>query len=339
MKYHELQTHAFKRFSLATAFRTSLPTLKAHLFGPTLPASEKPALCTLNILPPMMTVWHHLAKKYLGERVDIVIFDSSGKLKRSEFPDATVIPYLNVYAATKNEFFLKRIAKHRMRTWICDDDVFLVNERAVDVLEQDMNDPKTAVVSFLPRPGWKFTIEGNTFDVSSSYCTGINREIFMKEKLSMKPCNGNIHNPDSHGNPRRFDTFDKANEILLEKGYRCRIVSEEERKDLIVPFHGISNAVMLLNYFKTPEQTLEFFTKPEESQWNGNILYRAFAGMLVITGIQELYKEIKGVEYSLPSLPKKEDLLRIQDETEPFLKEGHTFTTITGDVERLRGLL
>lgn len=80
----------------------------------------------MNILPPMMTVWYHCARKYLGDSVDITIFDCSGKLDPAEVPGARVQKFLNLYAATKCDEFLYHIAKKRRIGWICDDDVFFV---------------------------------------------------------------------------------------------------------------------------------------------------------------------------------------------------------------------
>src|SRR5258708_963087 len=108
---HQLLQKLFKRFSVQMAFKTALPTLGYYMKRTPLPASRKPALFTMNILPPMMTVWHHCMRKYLGDRVDTVIFDCSGGLDPREFPGARVQKFLNFYAATKSQEFLDHIAK------------------------------------------------------------------------------------------------------------------------------------------------------------------------------------------------------------------------------------
>mgnify|MGYP007095244027 CR=1 FL=1 len=60
-EYARLLPYAFRRFSVLKGLSTGIPTLEYYIKREALPASEKPALFTLNILPPMMTVWHHLA--------------------------------------------------------------------------------------------------------------------------------------------------------------------------------------------------------------------------------------------------------------------------------------
>src|SRR3989344_9029202 len=96
--YHKLLSYAFKRFSLQSAARTLMPTVGYYLGRKPLPPSHKPALFTMNILPPMMTVWYHFVRKYLGDRVDTVIFDCSGRLDPKEFSHARVQKFLNFYA-------------------------------------------------------------------------------------------------------------------------------------------------------------------------------------------------------------------------------------------------
>ncbi len=321
MTYYELLRHVFKRFSLRAAPQTLFPTLALQFLAPTLSASRKPALFTMNILPPMATVWYHFARKYLGETVDITIFDCSGKLDRREFPGAGVYKFLNLYAATKSEFFLRNFAQKRRSAWLCDDDMFFIERGAVDVVEREMQIPRTASVSFRPRRWWSFNVNGVTYPASSSYCTAINREIFVREGLSLAPCDGNPH-ATIFGKPAgRYDTFDKANEILLRKGYRCVVVPEGER--YVTGFSGISGAVMLLSYFKTPEQTLAYFRDPPDEAWKGNVLFGVLAAMLAICTIQELYTVLVGRPYPLSSLPRREDLERLREAKKPFLGAQH----------------
>ena len=105
--------HVFKRNSLLWIPRTGLETALYYLARKPLPKSDKPALFTMNIHPPMFTVWYHLAKKYLGDSVDITAFDCSGRLKKKEFPGVRIHKFLNLYAATKSQIFLEQIANHR----------------------------------------------------------------------------------------------------------------------------------------------------------------------------------------------------------------------------------
>lgn len=291
----------------------------------------------MNILPPMMTVWYHFVQKNLGDRVDVTIFDCSGKLKSSEFPHARVQKFLNLYAATKSDEFLTHIAKNRKIGWICDDDMFLISPEAVDRVKKELSVPNTASLSFRPRDWWHFEIDGKRYEPSSSYCIAFNREILVeKEKLSLSPCGGNTHPSHTGKKERNYDTFDKANEILLKKNYRCAIVPEEERKKYVVGFTGMAGAVMLLHYFKKPEETLSYFLDPPKEKWTGNMLFGVLASMLSVCTIQELYKKLTGKEYSIPALPKHAELEKIRKEHEKYIRSDLSFERVDETSEHLR---
>ncbi len=278
----------------------------------------------MNILPPMMTVWHHCAKKYLGDRVDIVIFDCSGKLDAGEFAGARVQKFLNLYAATKCDEFIRHIAKNRAVTWLCDDDIFFLSAQAVDAVEREMNVERTASVSFRARNWWKFSIDGKEIPPSGSYCLALNRDIFWeREHLSLAPAPNNVHAAERSQN-RRYDTFDKANEILLKKDYRCAILPSSEADECITGFSGMSGAVMLLNYFKTSDQVLDYYRAPDKKLWSGSVLPGTLGAMLAIRTIQECYRKLKGREYPLPSLPSRSDLERLRDEHRQYLRSDFT---------------
>ncbi|HLC76308.1 MAG TPA: hypothetical protein VJB82_04310 [Candidatus Peribacterales bacterium] len=319
--YHKLVPYAFKRFSIVSARSTALPTLLYSLRKPCFQESEKPALVTMNILPPLMSLWWHFAKRALGTRVDIFIFDCSGKLNPDDFPGARVQKFLNFYAATKCNEFLYHIAKNRKIGWMCDDDIFLLKSDAVEHIVREFRDPKTASVSFRPRTWWHYDIAGKNYPVSSSYCTAINRDIFCnREHLSLAPKGGNTHPTTGDRPPKSYDTFDKANEILLTKGYLCTVLPENIQNECITGFHGVSNGVMLLNYFKNPEQMLDFLLSPPKKQWEGSVLYNVFGALLAIDVVQDLAEKITGKRSPLPSLPAKADLVKIRREHEPLLR-------------------
>lgn len=339
--YYELLRYVFKRFSVHSAARTALPTLGYYARRPALPPSEKPALFTMNILPPMMTVWHHCVRKYLGDEVDVVIFDCSGTLDPAAFPGARVQKFLNLYAATKTDEFLYHIAKNRRLGWMCDDDMFPLSPTMLDRIRKEFADPSTASLSFRARPWWHYEISGKHHEPSSSYCTVINRDIYCdREHLSLAPRDGNPH-PTHIGRPQvgRYDTFDDANEQLLRKGYTCAIVPKEEEDQYLTGFSGMSGAVMLLHYFRTPEQTLDYLRSPSQEHWRGNVLYGVLAGLLAITTIQECYAAIRGTPYPLPSLPTRSALEAIRHEREPFLREDQSLTWVDETSERLKGAL
>lgn len=337
--YHKLLQYAFKRFSVLSARRTALPTASYYLRRPRLEQSERPALCTMNILPPMMTVWYHCAKKSLGDKADIWIFDCSGKLDPADFPGARVQKFLNFYAATKCDEFLYSVARNRRIGWICDDDVFLLSEKIVPIIEREFKDPQTASLSFRPRR-WRYTINGKEHEASSSYCTVINREIFCgKEKLSLKPADGNIHVSPGRVPPRRYDTFDKANETLLTKGYRCPVLPETERMECIAGFSGMSGGVMLLNYFRTPEQTMQYFKSAPVERWGGNMLHGILAALLGISYVQEFAEKISGKRYPLPSLPGRDDLEKLRRDHAHLIRRPEALAWMDETSERLRAIL
>lgn len=337
--YAQLLRYVFRANSVRFAFRTLLPTVGFFLSRKALPVDDKPALCTMNILPPMMTVWYHFARKNIADMADIVIFDCTGKLAPSEFPDARVLPFLNLYAATKGDIFLRSIASHRKIAWICDDDMFLMSGECLPILEREFTVPGTASVSFRPREWWMFEMDGKRIPPSSSYCLALDRAIFLKEKLSLAPAGNNPHPGLLTRPPRRYDTFDKANEILLKKGYRCAIVSPEERERCVAEFSGVSGAVMLLHYFRTPDETLDFFRSAPPERWSGNLLFGLMSAMLSVCAIQELYTKLKGKPYPLPSLPMRDALLRILDERKTFIRPDQTLEPVERTTERLRAAL
>jgi len=337
--YARLLPRAFKLFSIRSATKTLLPTVGFYVRDNRLPASDKPVLCTLNILPPMMTVWHHLARRNLGDDVDIVIFDSSGALDPREFPEARVVRFLNVYAATKNEVFLRHIAANRRTVWLCDDDVFILSGETLRIIRERLSSPRTASISFEPRKWWELEIEGTRYQPSGSYCLALNHGILRKEKLNLKPSGGNTHPTLIGKPPGRYDTFDRANEELIRRGYECAIVPEQERRNLIAYFTGLSGAVMLLRYFKTPEQTLDYYRTPPKRQWSGNMLFGTLAALLSVSAVQDCYATLKGKPYPLPSLPSRDELLKLYGENKRYLRCDQDMEKVLETGERLKKAL
>lgn len=334
--YARLLPYAFKLFSIKKAVRTAVPTAGYYLQRPALPPSDKPALFTMNILPPMMTVWHYFVKKNLGDAVDVTIFDCSGSLQANEFPGARVQKMLNFYAATKSDEFLYHVAKNRSIGWICDDDVFFTGSNVLPVLQQEFAVPNTASVSFRPRDWWHFEMNGKQIPPSGSYCIAFDRNIVVeKEHLSFRPEDGNTHPSHNGKGERRYDTGDRMNELLLEKGYRCAIVPEQERSKSIAAFTGMSGAVILLDYFKKPEDVMAYLTAPADVQWRGSVLFGLLSSLLAIHTIQDLYTKIRGTPYLLPSLPSRMDIEKLRREKAARIGEGRSFDWVDRVSEKL----
>ncbi len=285
-----------------------------------------------------MTVWYHLVQKNLGDRVDIVIFDSSGTLDPKDFPKARVQKYINVYAASKSDEFLYHIARNRKIGWICDDDMFIASSKCLDRIEEEFKDSSTAALSFRPRDWWHFEIGGKEYAPCGSYCLALNREIYCdKEKLNLSPCDGNTHGV-SHITDKmdRYDTFDKANFELLRKGYRCAQVSKDEQLEYVTGFSGVSSAAMLLWHFRTSDQFMSYLEAPEDKAWRGNTLFTVLSGLLAISSCMEMHETITGKPYTLTSMPTKEDLHRLVEQKGPLLREGKYFETTLDVVGRIK---
>jgi len=294
----------------------------------------------MNILPPLATVWHHFAMKNLGDGVDITLFDCSGRIDPKTLPGIRVQKFLNFYASTKSDEFIKHVSKNRKIAWICDDDMFPMDRGMIDVLTREFAVPNTASVSFRPRDWWHFVIDGKEHPVSSSYCIAFNRDILVeKEHLSLAPAGGNTH-PSTVGRKiKRYDTADKANEILLQKGYRCFVVPEEERKTYLTGFSGVSGAVMLLSYFRTAEETVAYFETPEKKNWSGSLLFGVLSAMFAVSYIQELHTMITGKPYPLPSLPSRERLEKILSDHAQYLRPDQSMDSVREAGERLKASL
>ncbi|MDD4319281.1 MAG: hypothetical protein PHW10_03080 [Candidatus Peribacteraceae bacterium] len=337
--YYQLIPHAFKRFSIRSALRTGLPTAWFYLTRPTLPPDDKPALFTMNILPPMVRIWHHLVRKNLGDKVDVTIFDCSGTLRRRDFPGARIQKFLNPRHAMKCDAFLYTVARNRRIAWVCDDDVFIISPAALDTVRRELAQPNTASISFIPRGWWHFRIGEKDYEPSGTYCIAFDRETYVRERLSFAPADGNNHVDHTGGKLRRYDSFDKANETLLEKGYRCAIVPKEERDTYVAEYFGLSAAVMLLSYFRTPEQTLDYLESAPEEGWGGTALPRVLGGLLAIHTIQECYTRLTGSPYPLPSLPTLPLLNAIRRKREPQLRHGQSFAMVDETGEKLKKAL
>jgi hypothetical protein len=305
-----------------------------------LPASDRVALFTMNILPPLALVWHAVVRRSLGDRVDAVIFDCSGRLDPRDFPGVHVQRFLNLYAATKCDEFLRSLARSRHICWLCDDDMFPLSACTLDVLTREFAVPRTASVSFRPRPWWHFEIEGNSYEPSGSYCLALDRRIFVeREHLSLAPRDGNTH-PSHIGKPTgRYDTFDAANEALLRRGYRCSIVPEQERRELVAGFSGLSGGVVLLEEFRTPEALLDFYRTAPSQRWRGNVLFGTLQALLSIAVVQDIATALTGRVYPLPSLPSRDRLLALVEEHRGDVRGDHSIASVLETERRLREFL
>ena len=326
--YYQVLPRAQKLFSVASTLRTGIPTVGYYLNRKPIPNQGKPLIFTSTIFPPNAIVWHHFVQKHLGDRVNTVIFDCSGFLDPARVPGAYTQKMMNFMHPTKVNEVLYHTAENHKICWICDDDMYPISPLALDYISAALADPKTASLSFRPRHWWHFEIEGKQYEPSGSYCVALNRETFIKENLTMQSSDGNTHPTIFGDKPRRYDTGDKANEILLQKEYNCSILPEEERNLCVRGFTGVSGAALLLWYFNTPEEMLNFYLRPPKEKRSSNVLYGTLQSLLSLAAVLDLYEKITGETYAMNSLPDRNQLKMLRKEYEPFLKGNQSFASI-----------
>ena len=92
---------------------------------------------------------------------------------------------------------------------------------------------------------------------------------------------------------------------------------------------------MLLWYFKKPEQTLDYLLSPPKQQWSGSMLFGMLGALLSICMIQELYAKLKGKPYPLPSLPPRDELMKIYEEHKQYLRPDQSLEQVEETSRRL----
>ncbi len=323
-----------------SAVKNALPALVYHLTAKPMPASDKVTIFTCNIFPPNIVLWHHLVRKFFGDRADVFVFDCGGSLDPALVPGFTVQRYINAMHPTKIDVFLKKSAPNRRTVWICDDDVFPISERGLTVLREEFAKPSTATVSLRPRTWWHFELDGKQYEPSGSYCIALDRGIVVeKEHLNAQPADGNTHPSHRRKPMKRYDTLDKANEELIRRGYRCAIVPEAVRDACVVGFDGTSIAALVLAYFRTPERLMEFFRSAPAERWAGNVYPRMLAALLSGSAVLQLCEEVLGRPLPCPGMPSPKALSEIRAQAEPHLTEDRNFTDIDAAYTLLRSVI
>jgi hypothetical protein len=208
--------------------------------------------------------------------------------------------------------------------------MFILSDKCLDTIDNAFKDPNTASLSFRPRSWWHFDIDGKEYEPSSSYSIVVNREIYCdKEKLCLSPANGNNHAVSHIGKEvKRYDTFDQANEKLIRKGYNCVIVPESERDQLVTGFSGVSSAVMLLWYFRSSKQMMDYLEGPADDAWRGNTLFTVLSGLRAISYMQQMHEEITGKPYRLRAMPSWDALERLREQKAPLIRNEHSFEKV-----------
>ncbi len=245
--------------------------------------------------------------------------------------------FLNPRHTMKCDAFTQSISRNRKICWICDDDVFLLSNKTLEIMHREFADPNTACVSFQPRTWWEYEINGRRYEPVGTYCMALNRQIVWdKERLSFAPQDGNKHVSKLGEKLKRYDSFDKANEVLLQKNYRCYVVPEAEREELIAYYSGLSSAVMLLHRFKGKGQMEEFLLTPQDAAWKGSTLYTVLSGLIALSDIIALSKRITGRDESPPAMLSRERLLEIWRKKHHLMRSDADLGWIEGASEKLR---
>lgn len=208
-----------------------------------LEANAAATLLTLTINPDVTRLWHYFMRQSLDSAVQIVIVDSSGQLKKKQFPGAKIIRMWNFAHSRKIDYLLYHICKNQY-IWLCDDDVMILNSEA---LTGAMNsfadaDQKIAAVSFIPND-IDLVINGKQHQGMGSYCLLIDRNVFMKERLSFSSGKSSNRNFRSG----YYDTGDYANELLLKRGYQVKFLIDPKNKyRYVCGFDGVDSARLRL---------------------------------------------------------------------------------------------
>ena len=199
---------------------------------------------TFSVVPGMTALWALLMGQVLSEQSSsarILIGDCSGAFEApANNVQTRVFPMLNALHGIKLDLFMQNICRAKF-VIVSDDDVFWLNSYPWQwALQQFAADPKTAVVSLIPRSYKSVLLRGKVDTPMGSHCLVINRETWQKENLSFKI----VYPPESQDKlyryEYRYDTADYANVQLLERGYNIAIAPPEIRRHFVT-LDGISS--------------------------------------------------------------------------------------------------
>lgn len=195
---------------------------------------------TFSVVTKMTAVWAHFSLKIARQvPMRILVADSAGSLSQvlPQQPGMQILPVFNYHHADKLDMFVTQLCSAPY-VLVSDDDIFWVGSGAIRwALEQFEANSNLAVVSLLPKHETPELLQGKVQQPMGSLFI-LRRSIWLREKLSFA-----VDNSPLKRGLGIYDTGEKAQTQLLERGYDIIYLPEAMRKDF-VPLKGISTWVL-----------------------------------------------------------------------------------------------
>jgi hypothetical protein len=234
-----------RRFNVFESLpRTAWPLMRTLAGFERLPDRATPVVLTFSVFEDFARVWHRFITKALGDKWQVVIGDSSGRMDARKFPGAKIIRVPNfLYHGRKIDLFLRHVIGGQP-VFLFDDDKYLLFD-PLPYLGR-LASPDVAAVSLCPRRWFQFEVNGVRHDPMGSFALLFKSGVFFKEKLAFQSPKDALssHKVFAEGSKHQpgYDTADYANEQLLLRGYRI----ETECHEGIIGFDGMTAPRLLL---------------------------------------------------------------------------------------------
>jgi hypothetical protein len=195
---------------------------------------------TFSVVTKMTAVWAYFSLRIARQvPMRILIADSAGSLSQvlPQQPGMQILPVFNYHHANKLDMFVNQLCSAPY-VLVSDDDIFWLGSDAILwALEQFEGNPNLAVVSLLPKNETPDLLKDKVQQPMGSLFM-LRRSIWLGENLSFA-----VDNSPLKHNMGIYDTGEKAQTQLLERGYDIIYLPESMRKDF-VPLKGISTWVL-----------------------------------------------------------------------------------------------
>ncbi len=201
------------------------------VLSPTKQQSSQPSkldCITFSVVPLLAYTWMKALRRTesYGGPYKYYVGDCCGGLKGLHLDDKSVkiIPMLNLAHGQKLDLFINKFSDSQY-VLISDDDIFFLKPTAILWAIKELDkDICNAVVSFVPRERFTWTVNGNDYQPMGSYCLIIRRDTWLKEELSFRTVKEPNINPKSYKG--EYDTADYANVELIKKRLQCHYSSK-----------------------------------------------------------------------------------------------------------------
>jgi hypothetical protein len=195
---------------------------------------------TFSVVPKMTAVWANFSLRIARQvPMRILIADSAGSLPQvlPQQPGMQIFPVFNYHHAHKLDMFVYQVCKAPY-VLVSDDDIFWLGSEAIRwALEQFEDNPNLAVVSLLPKNETPDLLKDKVQQPMGSLFM-LRRSIWLKEKLSFA-----VDKSPLKLGLWIYDTGEKAQTQLLERGYDIVYLPEPLRQDFVA-LKGISTWVL-----------------------------------------------------------------------------------------------